>query len=81
MKQRIGIVGGGQLGRMLGFAAKQMGFTVTVIDPTPHSPAGQVVDEQIIADYGDEKAIRELAQKSDYLTFEIELANAKILDE
>jgi 5-(carboxyamino)imidazole ribonucleotide synthase len=44
MKNRIGIVGGGQLGRMLGFAAKKMGFIVTVIDSTPHSPAGQVVD-------------------------------------
>src|ERR1700690_3895220 len=81
MKNRIGIVGGGQLGRMLGFSAKKMGFTVTVIDPTPNSPAGQVVDEQIVADVKDEKAIRQLAKKSDYLTFEVELANAKILDE
>lgn len=81
MKNRIGIVGGGQLGRMLGFAAKRMGFVVTVIDPTPHSPAGQVVDEQIVADYNDEKAIRQLGTISDYITFEIELANAKLLDE
>ncbi len=81
MAKRIGIVGGGQLGRMMGFAAKRLGFHVTVIDPTPDSPAGQVVDEQIVADYNDEKAIRELASKSDFLTFEIELANAKILDE
>lgn len=81
MKQRIGIVGGGQLGRMLGFAAKRLGFTVTVIDPTPGSPAGQVVDRQIVADYKDEAAIRALAEVSDFLTFEIELANAAILDE
>src|SRR5258708_34150325 len=81
MKNKIGIVGGGQLGRMLGFSAKKMGFIVTVIDPTPNSPAGQVVDEQIIADFKDEKAIRRLAQKSDYLTFEVELANSKILEE
>src|SRR3712207_2139040 len=81
MKDRIGIVGGGQLGRMLSFAAKRMGFTVTVIDPTPHSPAGQVSDKQIVADYSDEKAIRELAQESDFITFEIELANAKLLEE
>lgn len=81
MKNRIGIVGGGQLGRMLGFAAKRMGFTVTVIDPTPDSPAGQVVDRQIVARYEDEQAIRELAKESDYLTFEIELANDAILDE
>lgn len=81
MKNRIGIVGGGQLGRMLGMAAKQLGFIVTVVDPTPNSPAGQVVDKQIIADFQDEKAIRSLAKLSDFLTFEVELANAKILEE
>ncbi len=81
MKDRIGIVGGGQLGRMLSFAAKRMGFTVTIIDPTPHSPAGQVVDREIVAGYNDEKAIRELASVSDFITFDIELANAKLLDE
>jgi 5-(carboxyamino)imidazole ribonucleotide synthase len=81
MKNRIGIVGGGQLGRMLTDAAKKLGFVVTVIDPTPHSPAGQVADKQIIAHFTDEEAIRQLAGESDFLTFEIELANAAILDE
>lgn len=81
MKNRIGIVGGGQLGRMLGFAAKKLGFYVTVLDPTPNSPAGQVVDAQIVADFKDEKAIRNLAKLSDFLTFEIELANSAILEE
>ncbi len=81
MKKRIGIVGGGQLGRMMGFSAKQLGFDVHVIDPTPQSPAGQVVDSQIVADFKDSTAIRKLARKSDYLTFEIELANAKILNQ
>src|SRR3989337_1762086 len=81
MKNRIGIVGGGQLGRMMAFDAKKLGFTVSIIDPTPNSPAGQVVDHQIVAPYNDEKAIRELAKISDFLTFEIELANATILDD
>lgn len=81
MKNRIGIVGGGQLGRMMAFDAKKLGFTVNIIDPTPHSPAGQVSDYQIVATYNDENAIRELAGMSDFLTFEIELANAEILDE
>jgi len=81
MKNRIGIVGGGQLGRMLAFEAKRLGFYVTVIDPTPGSPAGQVVDRQIVADFTDEEAIRKLAGLSDYMTFEIELANASLLDE
>lgn len=80
MKKRIGIVGGGQLGRMLAFDAKKLGFFVTVIDATPNSPAGQIADAQIIADVKDEKAIQQLAKKSDFLTFEVELANAEILE-
>lgn len=79
VKNRIGIVGGGQLGRMLGFAAKQLGFSVTVIDPTPGSPAGQVVDSQIVAGVTDEKVIAKLAANVDFLTFEIELASATVL--
>ncbi|NTU73851.1 5-(carboxyamino)imidazole ribonucleotide synthase [Candidatus Roizmanbacteria bacterium] len=77
----LGIVGGGQLGRMLTFEAKKLGFYVIILDPTPQSPASQVADEQIIADFKDEKAIRELAKRADYITFEIELANSRILDE
>ena len=81
MNDSIGIVGGGQLGRMLTFAAKQMGFRVVVLDPTPQSPAGQVADEQIVAAFTDEGAIRLLAEESSFMTFEIELANADILAE
>ena len=80
-KKRIGIVGGGQLGRMIAIDAIKLGYNITVIDPTPNCPAAQVGAEQIIADYNDEKAIRKLAKISDYLTFEIELANATLLDE
>lgn len=78
---RIGIVGGGQLGKMLAQSAKKLGFYVAVIDPTPQSPAGQVADKQIVADYKDEKAIRELAKISDFITFEIELANDNVLSD
>jgi phosphoribosylaminoimidazole carboxylase PurK protein len=81
IKKRIGIVGGGQLGRLIAIDAKRLGFNVNIIDPTPNSPAGQIADHQIVAEYNDENAIRELAKISDFLTFEIELANAKILDE
>ncbi|RJQ28346.1 5-(carboxyamino)imidazole ribonucleotide synthase [Candidatus Parcubacteria bacterium] len=81
MQKRIGIVGGGQLGRMLAQAAKKLGFFVTVLDPTSKSPAGLVADAQITAGFKDESAIRELASKSDFLTFEIELANHEILHE
>lgn len=78
---RIGIVGGGQLGRMLTQEAKKMGFYVAVVDPTPDSPAGQLADKQIVADYKDEQAILELAKNIDVLTFEIELANSKVLED
>src|SRR4051812_19288131 len=79
MKKRIGIVGGGQLGRMLTEAAKKLGFLVTVLDPTPNSPAGQVADAQITKSFKDAEAIEELAKVSDFLTFEIESANAEVL--
>ncbi len=78
---RIGIVGGGQLGRMLTLAAKKLGFYVLILDPTPQSPAGQVSDEQIVGDFKDEAAIRQLAQKSDIVTFESEFINDKVLQE
>jgi len=81
MGPKIGIVGGGQLGRMLGIAAKQLGFTVVVLDPNPDSPAGQVVDRQILGHYTDPDAIRRLAAEVDFLTFEIEQTDAGMLAE
>jgi 5-(carboxyamino)imidazole ribonucleotide synthase len=60
---RIGIVGGGQLGKMLTQEAKKLGFFVCVIDPTPDSPAGQVADKQIIADVKDAHAIKQLGER------------------
>lgn len=80
MKNRIGIVGGGQLGRMMIFEAHKMGFHVTVLDPTPQSPGGQVADEQIVAEYSDQNALKQLADKSDFLTYEIELDDSDIFD-
>lgn len=76
---RIGIVGGGQLGRMITMSAKKLGLYVVVTDPNPESPAGQVADLQILADYKDGKAIRKLAKMVDVVTFEIELANSSVL--
>jgi len=75
----IGIVGGGQLGRMMIPPAHKLGFRVIVLDPTPLSPAGQIADKQIVGSFTDEEKIKELAKEVDYLTFEIESANAKAL--
>ncbi len=69
---RIAIVGGGQLGKMMTMAAKQMGFHVTVLDPTPASPAGQVADRQIVASFADGSAIRQMAAEADVVTYEFE---------
>ncbi|VVA44419.1 N5-carboxyaminoimidazole ribonucleotide synthase [Candidatus Roizmanbacteria bacterium] len=81
MKNRIGIIGGGQLGRMLTIAANKLGFVVNVLDPTPNSPAGQVAQKQIIGNFNNRESIKKLAKISDFLTFEIELADDLILDE
>lgn len=66
---------------MIAASAKRMGLYVTVLDPTPNCPAAGVSDEQIVADFKDENAIRQLGEKSDTLTFELELANANVLRE
>lgn len=68
----IGIIGGGQLGQMMTLAAKAMGYKVCVLDPTVNAPAGQVADSQIVAEYDDERALQQLADKADVLTYEFE---------
>ncbi|MCL2405545.1 MAG: 5-(carboxyamino)imidazole ribonucleotide synthase [Defluviitaleaceae bacterium] len=68
----IGIIGGGQLGRMMCLAAKAMGYFVAVLDPTPSCPCGQVADIEITAAYDDMDAIIRLADISDVVTYEFE---------
>lgn len=75
----IGIIGGGQLGKMITFEAKRMGYNVIVLDPSPCCSAGQVADEQVVASFGDFEAFEELARKSDVVTYEFEHINADIL--
>lgn len=62
-------------------AAKQIGFTCTVLDPTPNSPAGQVSGHQIVANYQDAAALRELAESCDLTTFDLEDIDSSILKE
>ena len=68
----IGMLGGGQLGRMTTMAARTMGYRVVVLDPTPNSPAGQVADRQITAPYDDPNAVAELGDAADVVTIEFE---------
>ncbi|MCL2372933.1 MAG: 5-(carboxyamino)imidazole ribonucleotide synthase [Defluviitaleaceae bacterium] len=68
----IGIIGGGQLGRMMAQAAKAMGYYVAVLEPEPGGPAAQVSDIEIVANYNDLAAIKKLAEVSDIITYEFE---------
>ena len=68
----IGIIGGGQLGRMMALSAKAMGYYVAVLDPTPNCPCAQVSDIEINAAYNDMNAIKKLAEVSDVITYEFE---------
>lgn len=67
----VGVIGGGQLGRMLAQAGESIDVTVRVLDPTPNAPAGQVC-EQIIGDYDDHAALASLADGADVVTYEFE---------
>ncbi|WP_323192695.1 5-(carboxyamino)imidazole ribonucleotide synthase [Halostella sp. PRR32] len=77
----LGVVGGGQLGRMMAEAAAPLGVELVVLDPTPNCPASPVVREQIVGEFDDPDAVRELADRADFLTFEIELADPDLLEE
>jgi len=75
----IGVVGGGQLGRMLALAAARLGLKTAVLARETGSPAGQVADVEIVGAYDDADAIKNLASVCDVLTFEFENAPAAVL--
>jgi 5-(carboxyamino)imidazole ribonucleotide synthase len=77
----VGIIGGGQLGKMIAHEARRMSLKVIVLDPTIGCPASSIANEQIVADFKDENAIMQLAAKCDVVTYEIELANSAALKE
>ncbi len=68
----LGILGGGQLGRMFTIAARTMGYRVTVLDPDPASPAGRMADVHLQAAYTDAAALRELGETCAAVTTEFE---------
>jgi 5-(carboxyamino)imidazole ribonucleotide synthase len=77
--ETIGIVGGGQLGRMLTLAAVPLGFAVVVVDPEDRCPAQQAGAQQIVADLHDRVALAELGRRADHVTIEIEHVDAAAL--
>jgi 5-(carboxyamino)imidazole ribonucleotide synthase len=68
----LGILGSGQLGRMLAIAAKQLGYRVAIYSPDTDTPAGQVADVEAVGDYLDEERLADFAQRVSVITFEFE---------
>ena len=68
----IGIIGGGQLGRMLAIAAARLNFRTIILEPQAHCPAAQLANRQITAAYDDPAALAELAAACDVVTYEFE---------
>jgi 5-(carboxyamino)imidazole ribonucleotide synthase len=69
---RIGILGGGQLGRMFAMAARRLGYRVHMLAPELDTPTGQIADVEVVAPYDDLDRVRELARSVDVVTFEFE---------
>lgn len=76
----IGILGGGQLGRMIALAGRAMGYRFVTMDPTPDAPCGQTADEQIVARYDDVEAAMRLAAASDVISYEFENVDAQVAE-
>lgn len=76
----IGVLGGGQLGRMMALEAKRMGFRVHTLSPAVDTPTGQVADLEVNADYEDLDAIRAFARGVDVVTFEFENVSTDAAD-
>jgi 5-(carboxyamino)imidazole ribonucleotide synthase len=76
----VGVLGGGQLGRMFALQARTMGYSVVVLDPDPASPAGAVADRHIQAPYDDQRALAELSASCAAITTEFENVPATALE-
>src|SRR5215212_10023781 len=73
----IGVLGGGQLGRMFAMAARRLGYRVHTLAPEDDTPTGQVADVEINASYDDLDAVRAFAKGADVVTFEFENVSAE----
>jgi 5-(carboxyamino)imidazole ribonucleotide synthase len=74
----IGIIGGGQLGRMLAMAARAMGYRIAIMDPDPDCPSASVADQVIVGGYNDVGAASRLAETSAVVTYELEHVAAEV---
>jgi 5-(carboxyamino)imidazole ribonucleotide synthase len=76
----IGVLGGGQLGRMMAVAARRMGYRIIVLDPSPRCPTAQVADGVVVGTLDDVEAARHLARQVDAITLDTEHVPADVLD-
>jgi 5-(carboxyamino)imidazole ribonucleotide synthase len=77
----IGVLGGGQLGRMMAVVARQMGYRIVVLDPSPRCPTAQVADGVVVGALDDPDAARHLAAQVDVITLDTEHVPATLLAE
>ena len=70
--KKIGIIGGGQLGKMMILDGKRLDTQFSILDPTEHCPAHSIADRHIVADFDDVDAIIRLAEDVDVVTYEFE---------
>lgn len=80
LNKTIGIIGGGQLGKMLAISAQQMGLRVVTLDPSIDAPARSVSHEFIHAEFSDQEALESLCKLSDVITYEFENIDGQILN-
>lgn len=76
----IGIIGGGQLGRMLAMAAARLDFKSIILEPADSCPAAQVANGHIVADYDNHTALKQLAENCQLITYEFENIPASAID-
>jgi 5-(carboxyamino)imidazole ribonucleotide synthase len=76
----IGVLGGGQLGRMMAVVARQMGYRIIVLDPSPRCPTAQVSDGVVVGALDDVDAAKHLASQVDVITLDTEHVPADVLD-
>ncbi len=76
----IGILGGGQLGRMLALAARSMGYRIAVMDPDPGCPTAALADHQVVSGYDDVGGALRLAALSDVVTYELEHVASAVVE-
>lgn len=79
LNKKIGIIGGGQLGKMMILDAKRLGFEVVTLDPSERCPSHSISDEHIIASFQSEEAFKKLAESVDVITYEFEHIHAEFL--